>query len=385
MRIAYVTETYPPELNGVALTVERTVRHLRANGHELCLLRPRQPGEERRDDAEEWRTRSLPIPMYRDLRFGLALTATLRERFERRLPQLVHVATQGPLGRAAVQAARQLGLAVTSDFRTNFHQYSRYYGLGWMEPMVRHYLCRFHNATHRTFVPTAALREQLAGSGFAHLTVVGRGVDARLFSPQRRSAALRERWGAGEATPVLLYVGRLAAEKNVPLALAAFDAVRERLPGARMVVVGDGPMRRRWQQQHPHVHFAGLQRGEALAEHYASADLFLFPSLSDTFGNVTLEAMASGLAVVAFDVAAAAEHIEDHDSGLLVPPGDEPGFVAAACSLAWQSDTLRALRERAREAALQASWDRVLARFEDHLQETAHAVEAARSADACLA
>lgn len=370
MRIAFVTETYPPELNGVSLTVERSVRHLRQRGHAVELVRPRQRDEAALDSDEELRTGSCPIPMYPDLRMGLASAGSLRRRFALTRPQLVHVATEGPLGWAALRAARSLGLPVTSDFRTNFHQYSRYYGMGWLAPVVHDMLRRFHNRAQLTFVPTAAVRRELAASGFQRLEVVGRGVDTAQFTPDKRSAGLRRQWDADDDSPVLLYVGRLAAEKNVTLALCAFEAVRLRLPSARMVVVGDGPMRRALEAEFTAAHFAGVQRGEALARHYASADLFLFPSLSDTFGNVTLEALASGLPVVAFDTAAAADHVDDCDSGLLAPVGDDKAFVASTCSLAWQHRQLAAVRGHARQAALKAQWPDVLARFENHLLDT---------------
>ena len=384
MHIAYVTETYPPELNGVALTVERCVQHLRARGHRIELIRPRQAGEAACDSSDELRTLGCPIPMYPELRIGLASAAGMRQRLARSLPQLVHAATPGPLGWAAVRAAQSLNIATTSDFRTNFHQYSRYYGFGWLSPVVCDVLRRFHKHTLRTFVPTHALRDELEAVGFERMSVIGRGVDTQLFSPDRRSAALRAEWQA-EPGPVMLYVGRLAAEKNVALALRAFDAVRLRLPHARMVVVGDGPLRRKLEIDFPKARFVGVQRDEALARHYASADLFLFPSLSETFGNVTLEALASGLPVVAFDTAAAAEHVIDCDSGLLVPPGDDRTFIAATCSLAWQYRHLDGLREHARAAALKARWSEVLGRFETELADTL-SVHAQAACDApCVA
>jgi glycosyltransferase involved in cell wall biosynthesis len=381
VRIAYVTETYPPELNGVSLTVERTVRHLRGRGHDLDLIRPRQAGEEALDSVDELRTLGCPIPMYPDLRMGLASASALRQRFEGSQPQLVHVATEGPLGRAALLAARAAGIPVTTDFRTNFHEYSHYDGFGWFSPLLMAYLRRFHNHSQRSFVPTETTRRKLAAAGFERLEVVGRGVDTRQFSPARRSDALRSAWGAGEG-PVMLTVGRLAAEKNVALALCAFEAVRLRMPSATMVVVGDGPLRRRLESEFPAARFVGVQRGDALAQHYASADLFLFPSLSETFGNVTLEALASGLPVIAFDAAAAAEHVDDCGSGLLVPPGDERAFIASVCSLAWQHRHLASVRDQARRSALKAHWPDVLARFEAHLVETvaAHAVGATTGA-----
>jgi len=376
MRIAYVTETYPPEINGVALTVQRSVRHLRRCGHQLLLVRPVQAGEARARDEQEWRTHGMRIPMYPDLRMGLASVTQLRGGLRAFGVDLVHVATQGPLGRAAVLAARGLGVPVTSDFRTNFHVYCGHYGLAFAGGVVMHYLRAFHNRTALTFVPCRALQADLSARGFERVEVMGRGVDAHLFAPERRSAELRRHWSAADDAPVLIYVGRLAPEKNVPLALQAFAAVHAQRPDARLVVVGDGPLRRDLQASHPHVHFVGLQRGSELAAHYASADVFLFPSLSETFGNVTLEALASGLAVVAFDAAAAGELIRDGRNGLLVRVGDTDGFVRAACSAACSDlEALSALRARARRTALASDWEPVLHRFEQRLAALANPVE----------
>ncbi|MEP6609090.1 MAG: glycosyltransferase family 1 protein [Burkholderiaceae bacterium] len=376
MRIAYVTETYPPEINGVALTVDRFVRGLRARGHAVDLVRPRQPHESKCDTRTELRAPGVPIPMYRDLRIGLPVVSRLTKRWNASRPELVHVATEGPLGWAAIRAARAIRVPVTSDFRTNFDQYSEHYGFGWLRGVVGGYLKTFHNATDRTFVPTPAMRRALIEQGFRQVEVVGRGVDPESFSPQHVNPELRRSWGVDKNTPVLLYVGRLASEKNVPLAFEAFEAVRARIPAARFVVVGDGPLRQKLARTYPNVIFTGTQRGAALAEHYASADIFLFPSLTETFGNVTLEALASGLLVVAFRSGAAAVHIDDCTSGILVAPEDRQGFIAGACALAHQFRWLGMMRSGARRAALTANWNTVINRLEFCFSDAAHAIEA---------
>lgn len=375
MRIAYVTETYPPEINGVALTTARFVRGLRAKGHSVDLVRPRQAHEEACDRRTEWRVRGIPIPMYPDLRIGLPVVSKLTKRWSVDRPDLVHVATEGPLGWAAIRAARANQIAVTSDFRTNFDQYSAHYRLGWLSGVVGGYLKHFHNGTDRTFVPTPAMSRTLSEQGFLRTEVVGRGVDTESFSPRHASPELRAAWGAGPEAPVLLYVGRLASEKNVPLAFEAFEAVRARVPAARFVVVGDGPLRKKLERDHPDAIFTGPQRGAALARHFASADVFLFPSLTETFGNVTLEALASGLLVVAFRSGAAAVHIDDCTSGILISPDDPQGFIAGACAAAHQFRQLDMIRSGARHAALAASWDAVINRFEFCLSDAAHAIE----------
>lgn len=386
MRISYITETYPPEVNGVALTVERTVRDLRKRGHFVDLIRPHQRNEAPLNSDSEWRTAGAPIPMYPELRFGLAFAHTLRKRFERRQPDLVHLATPGPLAHAAMRAARALQIPVTMDFRTNFHGYGRYYGLGFVEPLIQRYLRSLHNQARLSFVPTQALRQQLLAQGFQRLAVVSRGVDALQFSPERRSAELRAQWGVrSDDTPVLLHVGRLAPEKNLRLALRTHAAVRHVHPDARLVMVGDGPLRRSLGKSHPDVHFAGTRRGDDLAQHYASADLFVFPSRSETFGNVALEAMASGLSVVAFNLAAAGDHIQSGHNGWLAPDGDDNAFVAAACQAAADCGPAAALRTRARKKALSAQWSSVLHGFDLHLARVARGEESAGTPHVALA
>lgn len=376
MRLAYVTETYPPEVNGVALTVARAIDWLRARGHEVDVIRPARPGEPRGAGRGEWCSAGWPIPMYREMRFGVARPASLARRFVNMGAQLVHVATEGPLGRAAIAAARRLGLATTSDFRTNFDRYSRYYGLGLLEPVIGGYLRSFHNATDRTFVPTAATRRALVCAGFERIEVVGRGVDLVRFSPTRRDPALRQAWGVNG--PVLLYVGRLAAEKKVELAMQAYRSARRLEPSARMVVIGDGPRRATLERDYPEALFLGVQTGDRLAASYASADLFLFPSESETFGNVTLEALASGLPVVAFDSAAASEHVVDRCSGRLVAPGDDAGFLMAVCLMTVLHHRLGAASEAARRSVAAQGWEGVLRGFEGHLLETLNDAERTR-------
>jgi glycosyltransferase involved in cell wall biosynthesis len=223
------------------------------------------------------------------------------------------------------------------------------------------------------------LREQLARHGFNNLTVVGRGVDTDRFHPARQSQSLRDQF-VGPNAPLLLHVGRLAEEKNVQLALRAFKALRAELPQARMVVVGDGPQRAKLERRYPDVHFVGMQHGETLARYYASADLFLFPSLSDTFGNVVPEALASGLPVVAFDAGAAAELVRDSGAGLVVAPDSPQDFISATCTLASRHQYLALMRKRARAVAMTISWEQVLAPFEHSLMEVAHALASTQNA-----
>lgn len=372
LRIAVVTETYPPEVNGVAMTLGRMVEGLIARGHRVQLIRPRQEAERAAsgvNGVDTLLTRGWKIPRYNGLHFGLPARGALLAQWRRARPDLVHVATEGPLGWSAVSAARTLGLPVTSDFHTHFDHYSRHYGISWLRKPVAAYLRRFHNRTARTFVPTEAMAQALAAQGYDGLRVVARGVDTAQFQPQKRDQGLRQSWGADGASPVLLCVSRLAPEKNLLLVSRAFRAALAAHPRARCVFVGDGPMRARLEREFPEAIFAGMRRDEDLARHYASADIFLFASLTETFGNVTLEAMASGLCVVAFDQAAAAEAIRGGEHGLLLAPGDDEAFIDAAVTLAGQPARWGALGGKARERALGFSWDAVNDRFAESLLE----------------
>jgi glycosyltransferase involved in cell wall biosynthesis len=204
-------------------------------------------------------------------------------------------------------------------------------------------------------------------------------VDTRLFTPARRSAELRRQWGLGPDDLAVVCVGRLAPEKNLPLVLSAFATIRQRRPDARLVLVGDGPARAGLQRRHPEHVFAGMRKGEDLATHYASGDLFLFPSQTETFGNVTLEAMASGLGVVAYDYAAAREHLVDGENGLLVPFGDARAFERDSLRLATDPALLSALRRQARLSAEGVSWDHIVDAFSDALASIARRVQVARA------
>jgi glycosyltransferase involved in cell wall biosynthesis len=375
LRLAVVTETYPPEVNGVALTLARLVQGLRERQHDVQLIRPRQDRSHSAESGERFHEvllKGLPVPRYPGLKMGVPSKAALVSLWAHRRPDLVHIATEGPLGWSALEAARRLRLAVTSDFRTNFHVYCRHYGMGWLARPMLAYLRKFHNRTGCTMVPTEALRRELADLGFERLLVVPRGVDTVRFDPARRSEALRRTWHAAPDDPVVLYVGRLAPEKNLDALVASVHAMHRAEPRLRCVVVGDGPARADLGARLPQAHFAGTQLGDALAAHYASADLFVFPSLTETYGNVTAEAMASGLAVLAYHHAAAAQLIRDGVQGCLAPHGDEAAFVARAAALARDPQRRRDLGAAARQASLACSWDRVVQQVESTLRDVLH-------------
>ena len=368
LAIAFVTETFPPEVNGVAMTVGRLVGGLRERGHRISVIRPKQDKADAGSE-HELALPGFPLPGYPGLRFGLPAGRRLTRLWRQHRPDLVHVVTEGPLGWSAVSVARKMGIPVTSGFHTNFDRYSVHYGMGWMRPAVAAYLRTLHRRTLATMVPTAALAADLAGEGLTGVRVVGRGVDTELYDPARRSSALRKAWGIDGDGPACLYVGRVAAEKNLALVKKTFAAIQVRHPQARMVWVGDGPSATQLAADHPDHHFAGMRIGEDLAAHYASADLFLFPSLTETYGNVVAEAMASGLPVIAYRSAAAAELIAQQKNGMVASPGDERGYVDAALWMLEESARLREMAVAARQTMLPRSWGGVVDTFESVARE----------------
>jgi glycosyltransferase involved in cell wall biosynthesis len=363
LRIAIVTETFPPEINGVAMTIGRMLDGLLRRGHAIQLVRPRQHAQDLPRSATrfgEVLVRGVPLPRYEGLRMGLPSQRALYRLWKRERPDIVHVVTEGPLGQSALRAARRLRIPASSDFHTNFDTYSKHYGLGLLGPLISGYLKRFHNRADCTFVPTRELRARLEKEGYRDLAVVARGVDTTLYSPARRSEQLRKSWGVPHDGLVVIYVGRLAPEKNLPVVLAAFEEIVYRLPSSRLVLVGDGPLRTSLQRRHPEHIFAGMRRGADLAAHYASGDLFLFPSSTETFGNVTVEAMASGLAVVAYDYAAGREHMVHRQTGLLAAFDDAATFIRMSAQLAGDRAQISMLRRNARLAAERIDWDKVV-------------------------
>jgi glycosyltransferase involved in cell wall biosynthesis len=295
---------------------------------------------------------------------GLPAKQALARMWSLNRPDLVYVVTEGPLGWSALTAAVKLRIPVCSDFHTNFHSYSKHYGIGWLRGAIMNYMRKFHNAALATMVPTPVLAHELAAVGFERLHVVPRGVDTDLFNPMRRSPALRSEWGASAETLVLLCVGRLAAEKNLSVVVSTFERLATVNAHVKLVLVGDGPLKPSLQKNHPQVVFAGFRTGEDLAQHYASADMFLFPSLTETFGNVTLEAMSSALPVVAYRHAAAAELIRPGENGQLIEAGDQEAFERAAVDLADMHNLRAQMGQEARITALGQAWPLIFQKTE---------------------
>ncbi len=368
LRVAVVTETWPPEINGVAVTLSKLVHHLGTRQHSIQLIRPRQDKFDQGIENEGWSElllKGLPIPKYPQLKLGLPSKKALLQAWSTHRPDLVHIATEGPLGWSALQAAKILRLPVTSDFRTNFHSYCQHYGVGWLTKPIVAYLRKFHNRTGFTMVPTQSMKHQLEAHGFKNLKVVARGVDTQLFHPSKRSELMRDSWGATANTTVLLSVGRLAAEKNLNLTIDTYQALKAAGRDVKMVFAGDGPMRNITETKCPDAFFMSMCSHEQLAILYASADVLLFPSLTETFGNVTLEAMASATPVLAFDCAAASDFVTNHHNGWLIDSTQPQAYINRALDITLDQSVMNQARLHTRASIEHLGWDEIAQQVED--------------------
>lgn len=369
MRIEFVTDTFPPDINGVAMTLGRLTSMLKKQGHYVHVIHTCS-------EAKECETskKAISVPGYPEVRIGLPSPLKLRKRWRKKRPDVVYVATESPLGMSAMKAARELKIPVAAGFHTNFHQYLRKYKLSNVEKPALQLLKRVHNKCDCTIVPSEYLKKVLEEEGFTNLRVVGRGVDTEQFSADRRSRALRSTWGASDADCVIIIVGRVAAEKNLEFALSSIEKLRSEREETDQklitVVVGDGPIREKLESEYADgdYHFVGMKSGEELGAHYASADVMLFASETETFGNVLLEGLASGLVTVSYDYAASALHVRNAQNGFKAPLGDE-GAIQNALTEAVEHCGNHFMKRAAEATARDQSWENVATTFTQHLAE----------------
>jgi glycosyltransferase involved in cell wall biosynthesis len=361
MRLTLITETYSPQVNGVSRTLGQLVRHMIEAGDRVQVVHPDYG--QAVDDAEHVTVRSVSLPWYKDVLLPIPPFGSVHRRIDAFRPDLVHIATEATLGLSTLLHARRRGYPVVSSFHTNWDHYSGHYRIGFARSLIWRYLRWFHARTAETYVPSRPTINDLKTRGFENLVLWPRGVDGRLFRPDRAARlAVREALGFGPDDIVIGHVSRLAPEKNVGHLAAALELVGEARPSARFLFVGDGPEREDLERQMgPNARFVGYRSGDDLADHYAAADVFAFASLTETFGNVVLEAMASGLPVVAVRAGGVGDIVRNGGTGLLVEPGEPPSaFADALIRLVDDIALRRDLAESARAYALTQTWDAIM-------------------------
>jgi len=382
MRVLYCTDTYPPQVNGVSIVTALSVAGLGRLGWESAVLAPRYPAEAHAawNDNSAGDTRcaevvsfpSLPLPLYPEVRLGLPRPSEVARLVTRFRPDLVHCETEFTIGRMGQAAAMRAGIPLVSSYHTDFARYSEAYGAAWLRGAVSRYIGRFHRRSRQVYTPSSAAREDLLRLGLADVEVWGRGVDTEIFHPGRRSEALRAALGMGSRY-TFLYVGRLASEKRADQVLDAFRLASEMLPRGviHLVVAGTGPREAEFRASAPpDVTFLGLlDRRSRLPDLYANCDAFVFASVTETLGLVVLEAMASGLPVVAVPAGGVRDHLRDNRNGLACREGDVQGMAMAMVRIATEWGLSRRLARGARHSVEGLSWGKEIERLDRSYRE----------------
>ncbi len=366
MKITIVTETYFPQVNGVSRTLGQLVKFLESRGDQIQLIRPNY-GEEP-EVPNQVLVHAVPLPFYPEVRLPPPTFGEVLPVIDAFQPHLVHIATEAVLGLAVLRHALKHKIPVVSSFHTNFDRYCEHYQIAWASWLIRRYLRWFHNSTLETYVPSRTTIAELEAYGIERLALWPRGVDARLFHPDRPGRnRIREKLDFDTKNIVIAYVGRIAAEKNTPYLAEALAIAASARPDVRLIFVGDGPERGGIERRLDGcARFVGYRSGEDLADHYAAADLFAFSSLTETFGNVVIEAMASGLPVVALAAGGVADSVQTDINGIALDPAASPAeFAAAVLTLVDDKNATERLARGARKYAQSRTWEAIMGKLRD--------------------
>jgi phosphatidylinositol alpha 1,6-mannosyltransferase len=367
LRVAFFSDTFYPHVNGVSNTLRRASLYLAKTNIDHLLVVPSyaKPAIEHEQGVTLCRTRSVVFPFYKGAMMAFPSRRQITAVMNLLRPNLIHTMTEFNLGSCGARYAKKHRIPLITNYSTHYHMGVAHYGIGMIGEPLKRYLDWFHHQADLTSCPSQDTKRYLRSRGIDPVFVFGRGVDANLFAPEHRSLALRKEWDA-ETKTVFLYVGRVSGEKDLPVLIEAYERFsKEDRNETKLVIVGDGPERMTLEPAHPEILFTGTLSGKDLSKAYASADIFVFPSPSETLGNVVLEAMASALPVVCVGSGGVLDVVRDHANGFLVPPQDVAAFHDAM-HLLFRNRVLRSrLGQAGRKDALRKSWDDVFDRLID--------------------
>jgi len=367
MRIALFSGNYNYIREGANQALNRLVSDLEARGHEFRVYSPVTDTPAFEPKGTLVSVPSVALPKRSEFQLALGLNRELRDDIRAFAPDLIHVSTPDILGTRAQTFARQLGVPIVASLHTRFETYLDHYGLGWARPLIEAHLRRFYRRSDLVLVPNQAILDEMRGLG-PELAVWSRGVDRDRFNPERRSAGFRNRHRWSDHDVILLFFGRLVREKGIDRFVETVLGLRAQGHSVRVLVVGEGPGRDQFAAL-PDAVLAGHLDGEALGEAVASADIMLSPSTTEAFGNVVLEGMASGLAVISADAPSASALIDDGRTGLLCDPSGADAYLAAIATLIDDPQRRRTMAVAAREASARFSWEEASLSVERAYQE----------------
>ncbi|QFT90287.1 GDP-mannose-dependent alpha-mannosyltransferase [Bacillus sp. THAF10] len=359
MKIAIFTDTFTPEVNGVAKTLKRFTTYLDSKGIEYRVFAPESPSKDL-FSSQVHRFASLPFFLYPECRLAIPNMLSVKTELLKFQPDLIHVATPFNIGLCGLHYAKKLNIPVVGSYHTDFDKYLDYYDLPFLTKVLWSYMRWFHRPLRKIFVPSTSTQDHLRKHGFTNTSIWPRGVDCSIFQPTHSSNHLKNKYHIKEKY-VLSYVGRLAPEKDIAL----LPEIQAALPASirhdvHWLLVGDGPLKQELHKKAPpNITFAGFQSGDGLSEIYAGSDLFVFPSATETFGNVVLESLASGTPVVGADAGGVRTIIQQGVTGHLCKPKDVSSFAAAIHSLLSDHEKRDQMSIAGRQYALEQSWDAI--------------------------
>lgn len=368
LKIALFTDTFPPQVNGVSLTLQRWVEHMERRQVETRIFVPRCTSEDPEKPGVR-RSRSIPLFFYPEHRLSFPNPFVIRRELREFRPDLIHVTTPFNMGLMGLHIARKEEIPLVASYHTHFDRYLQYYGLQFLSTWIWHYMRWFHESCEMLLAPSDETKNLLQDRGFSRVELWRRGVDTHLFHPGRAHEGFRERYHIGQRR-ILLYVGRIAPEKDLDVLVQAIKHLSQSLRDrVHWVLVGDGPMREELEAEAlPSVTFTGTLRGKELAQAYASADCFVFPSTTETFGNVVLESLAAGTPAVVAQAGGVKEIVEHGRTGWCTAPRSVEGLIEGIQYLLEKPARLSMMGIEARRYALEQSWDRIFDRLLTHYQ-----------------
>lgn len=374
LRVAIFTGNYNHIRDGVSLTLNRLVEYLERQGVPVLVFGPTKDEPAMNHHGELVPVPSVPMPGRSEYRVSIGFPESVQKRLQEFNPTLIHIATPDLLGFRAMRYAQSNNIQIVTSYHTHFTSYLKYYNLEILEVLGWKYLSWFYSQCKHVYVPTPSMADELNNKGISKgIRIWARGVDTDHFHPDKRDEKWRRSIGVGEDDLVVSFVSRLVWEKDLQTYVDTIRKLNDTNISIKALIVGDGPARKELQQMLPEAHFTGFITGEKLAKAYASSDIFLFPSDTETFGNVTLEAMSSGLPSVVADATGSKSLIEPEVTGFLIPPRNTVEFAKAVKKIAENNELRKRMGMTARQKALSYSWDSVnselLKNYREALQE----------------
>jgi len=365
LRVALVTSSYNYIKDGIALTLNRLVSYLEAHGVDVLVVAPVAPIAAIEHAGSLVSVPSLPLLLRPEYRLALGLFADARRKLEAFRPDIIHIAVPDILGYQALQFGLNRGIPTVASYHTRYETYLKYYpGLNLLRGPLGRYLRFFYLSCEEVYVPAVSTAEALARDGIArNVRIWSRGVDADRFHPGKRSIDWRREHGVDQSEFLISFVSRLVREKELETLVSILDETTRRSIPYRCIIVGDGPERASLARRLPDCIFTGFLDGEELAKAYASSEIFLFPSDTESFGNVTLEAMASGLPAVCADATGSSSLVVPGVTGLLATARNIAEFADHISALASDDQLRRRMGAKARERSLEFSWDAAMERM----------------------